>query len=946
MQNEASAIENDSQKCESALNPKQRIETAQKFLDELGKGLPEDQRVMVVYAKEATPPIDENGKPDNSGFWAKPCSSSNPINPERNAYVMISSSVKKPRPKTGEMRYWRAGANFGSGLALMVDDIGNGNGGAGNKGNLTIDALSKKLPPTVIVETSPNNFQCWYFFDAPVTDKERYGAFLYAFAKHALDKGGDKTIKDITRIGRFPIGINNKRREDGTLKYPDANGEPFQVRQEAADYGRRYRMDEIAQAFGFEIVVKPPRARTSESGGSLDERLFRSAIEICTKLQLGEASGGAMYANGSEKYRMRCPWGDEHSGGKDGAVLWGPEAGMDNAYAFVCSHDTCQKAGRTWSKFVDDIIFPVIENEVEAANEYWAHEEWPLFDAAAGAGAGGAANDSEGGAERAAAGTAARAGTAGAGAGQERQQRTANDRSTAADGAAARHAGMPDAAETIRRGTPGLVERGAALARYVVWPHEKTVNLPDGGSFKVPVHTVGNFYVAFDMLFGRGKDRPHFDTFKGRIVDHEKTIFDDHYPKTVELMNALDAIGLRALKTAEPVKKAFAAWCMVDNKRNSLIERLETRIPKWDGVARIEMSLISTMKCSDRPENRAMGRYFWLSLAARIFRPGAYAPIVLCLIGAGGTKKTFFVKYIEQQVFDDPDARPTPLNYLADENSFVRCITGYSIIANVGEFTGYSRAEITKIKDFTTRETDDLHYKFEGNIKQKRQWIVVMDANGYDGLQRDPTGNRRFYPMFVRELPRESDGKPNWIGKDDIGGGDRLDFTEYVANFWQYWAEAKYWLDTHTDQQYVDEVDVVLDKVKWFNAEEIKAGRGAPPDPILEIYLNRALAAVKLKYSGERKINGKEWPPGIVIYVDEVHEELRKLTGKEQNVYALKTALQALPRGTKGRFNGNRLGFFFERVDKDGKPSALFGDEAVKALKHFLLGDYWDPDAM
>ncbi|MCX4170693.1 MULTISPECIES: DNA-primase RepB domain-containing protein [Paraburkholderia] len=356
------------------ITPIERVGITEEFLAELGRGLPETERVMVAYADEVTPQINEDGTRNNSGFWPEPYKAEKYIKRDKNSYVVISSSIKTPHPKTGEPRFWRSRENFGHGLALMVDDIGSDadNMGKGSKGAMTIASLSEVLPPTVVIETSHGNNQCWYFMDAPVADRERFGAFLYWFAARALDEGGDRTIKDITRYGRLPIGINNKTLEDGTLKYGDANGKPFQVRMVSADYSLRYSMDEIADAFGFRIVVNKKTAAPAIANGEaqFDAYWLSRAIEIANATQMGES--GAMQINASGKYRMICPWGDEHGGSADGAVIWGPDARQDQPYAFHCSHDTCQKAGRKWGVFVDKIVMAAIESELDEVNALWS----------------------------------------------------------------------------------------------------------------------------------------------------------------------------------------------------------------------------------------------------------------------------------------------------------------------------------------------------------------------------------------------------------------------------------------------------------------------------------------------------------------------------------------------------------------------------------------------
>lgn len=231
------------------------------FLREFGRGTKPDERLILAYPKEATVQTDEKGKKINSGFWPLPYKEGNYIRTESNAYVCISSSIKTPNPKTGELRYWRGEASFARGHGFFIDDVGNG---LGSKGDLLLSDIKERLPPTAVVETSPGNYQCWYFFDEPVTEMAYFKAFLNCFVEFVLEgAGGDVTIKDIARYGRMPIGINNKRLKDGTYKYTDEKGNPFRVRLIESDYSKRYSIPEISSAFKFDVII--PKEKGSSS---------------------------------------------------------------------------------------------------------------------------------------------------------------------------------------------------------------------------------------------------------------------------------------------------------------------------------------------------------------------------------------------------------------------------------------------------------------------------------------------------------------------------------------------------------------------------------------------------------------------------------------------------------------------------------------------------------
>jgi hypothetical protein len=347
---------------------------AELFLKELGAGIPEDERVMAGYAEEATVQTDATGRKLNGGWWPVPYKEGKYINESANCYACISSSIKTPNPKTGDLRYWRGEASFGHGLALMVDDIGNGKG---SKGGLTLEHFDAILPPTVTVETSPGNYQLWYFFDAPEESLPRFKAFLSCFVAHVLQKGGDNTIKDISRYGRMPCGVNNKRHNmDGDFKYPVLDGRgktgPYRVQIANADYSRRYSMYRIAQVFGFEIVVPIKREfEFNEDEYKFDAVWLRMAEHILSSGKLGEGSGGDVVMNMSGKYRIACPWGNEHTNGDPyGAYFRGPIPGAEVEFVFGCGHDTCRKVHkRTWAAFTDEIVINKIAMELEDINK-------------------------------------------------------------------------------------------------------------------------------------------------------------------------------------------------------------------------------------------------------------------------------------------------------------------------------------------------------------------------------------------------------------------------------------------------------------------------------------------------------------------------------------------------------------------------------------------------
>jgi len=347
---------------------KSRLEAAEEFLVQLKHTIPETERVMAGYADEATVQTDENGKKLNAAWWPVPWNNGKYINTKANCYACISSSIKTANPHNGQMRFWRGESSFGHGLAVMVDDIGFGKG---SKGGLGLDFFEAILPPTVTVETSPGNYQLWYFFDTPVDSLIHFKALLNSFVANVLKKGGDNTIKDTSRYGRMPIGINNKKHgPDMQLKYETADGKPFEVQLVQADYSRRYSPEDIASAFKFTIVVPQKQIiQIDAEEYKYDQVWLHIAEYVTNKAKMGEATGGDVNMNMSGKFRIKCPWGHEHANGDpSGAYFRGPIPGAEHEFIFGCGHDGCRKKRRTWAVFIDEIVIPEIAGRLEAIN--------------------------------------------------------------------------------------------------------------------------------------------------------------------------------------------------------------------------------------------------------------------------------------------------------------------------------------------------------------------------------------------------------------------------------------------------------------------------------------------------------------------------------------------------------------------------------------------------
>lgn len=282
--------------------------------------VPEDARI--VYSQfRGDPYADVRGK-----WRVRVLNDAGGADPLANVYVCVSAMAKNAR---GEFR--RRKENFAGGLLLMIDDLGTG---PGSKFPVSI---VDPLPPSAMVETSPDNFQAIYLFDSIEKDMRLFEALIRGFiAEQFLSK--DTGMAGVNRVFRPPVGVNGKAKYDG-----------WGVKCRELRVERRYSIQRIAEAFNIRLsTAGPPVPRGATVNKSESIRAFvgvRSALRSAGMLKREEP-------NMAGWCDVVCPWTDEHTGGVDnGASIRLPSP--ENAFvgAFRCHHGACD--GRRWRELTE-----------------------------------------------------------------------------------------------------------------------------------------------------------------------------------------------------------------------------------------------------------------------------------------------------------------------------------------------------------------------------------------------------------------------------------------------------------------------------------------------------------------------------------------------------------------------------------------------------------------
>ena len=214
-------------------------------------------------------------------------------------------------------------------------------------------------------------------------------------------------------------------------------------------------------------------------------------------------------------------------------------------------------------------------------------------------------------------------------------------------------------------------------------------------------------------------------------------------------------------------KEVINALLYEDNRRvDSFLVWLETELPKWDGMERLN-HLVSDMFDTEFNDLTAWaGRYLFIGPIQRAYFPGSKIDEIPVFYGEQGTGKSTFIKEIlpEKQRLE---WHGEGVNFASDEKRFIESLLG-RVIVEAGEMVGANRAENSLMKALITRQVDSIRLTYDEYVSDiRRRCVIVGSTDSTDALPNDPAGNRRFVIIeltkgtnvekFLSETCNESD---------------------------------------------------------------------------------------------------------------------------------------------------------------------------------------------
>lgn len=219
---------------------------------------------------------------------------------------------------------------------------------------------------------------------------------------------------------------------------------------------------------------------------------------------------------------------------------------------------------------------------------------------------------------------------------------------------------------------------------------------------------------------------------------------------------------------------------------------------KWDGKPRLGSWLrdyLGAQTLADDPKYPdVMGMRYLVSAVARVMSPGAKADCVLILEGDQGLRKSTSLAVLGGEWFMDT---PIPLG---DKDAYQQ-VQGMWIV-ELAELDALNKVESTKAKSFFGAAVDIFRPSYgRRTIRLPRQCVFAGTTN-QEGYLRDPTGNRRYWPILCTKVDldglREArdqlwaeafalylDGEPWWPQDDEKAMFEGEQDVRFAGDDWE-----------------------------------------------------------------------------------------------------------------------------------------------------------------
>lgn len=160
---------------------------------------------------------------------------------------------------------------------------------------------------------------------------------------------------------------------------------------------------------------------------------------------------------------------------------------------------------------------------------------------------------------------------------------------------------------------------------------------------------------------------------------------------------------------------------------------------QWDGVPRVDNLYIDYFGAEDCPYIRAVTRKALVAAVARAMAPGTKFDIMTVVQGKQGIGKTTFFSRLGRGWFSNSVGT-------FEGKEAAELLRGVWIV-EIGELEALSRSDVKLVKQFLSKTDDQYRAAYARRTEKHPRHCVFFGTTNNQEYLRDPTGNRRFWPV-------------------------------------------------------------------------------------------------------------------------------------------------------------------------------------------------------
>lgn len=160
---------------------------------------------------------------------------------------------------------------------------------------------------------------------------------------------------------------------------------------------------------------------------------------------------------------------------------------------------------------------------------------------------------------------------------------------------------------------------------------------------------------------------------------------------------------------------------------------------QWDGVKRLDSLFIDYLGAEDTAYTRAVTRKMFVAAIARAMTPGVKFDNMLILVGSQGLGKSTLLRRMARGWFNDSICT-------FEGKDAAELLQGVWLV-EISELGAFRKSESSRIKQFLSLNSDIFRAAYARNAEERQRKCVFFGSTNDDEFLRDPTGERRFWPV-------------------------------------------------------------------------------------------------------------------------------------------------------------------------------------------------------